>query len=182
MLLAGANDGIVARQSRLLEQYEAEWRALDRASAVLEASFAWLHRHVNQLTESKTLIHGDLGFHNILVNEGRLTALLDWEHVSVGSPAQDLGYIWHAAIQLGDWQTFLNDYCAAGAVLPTREDLAFFILWASVWRTTLTLRVTAAFENGHLRGPNWGYISSYLQQRELQMLARKLDHVLRGQL
>lgn len=179
--LAGRDVPVAEHMASEIDQFEREWRALNQPNALLEASFSWLRANLKHLSERRSLVHGDLGFHNILVDDGRLTALLDWEKTSVGHPAQDIGYLWHAAIQLCDWETFIQAYRDAGAALPSAREIAFFSLWASVWRTMLTLRVQAMFERGDLGGLSWGYISAYLAPKEFQMLGLKLDGVLSGE-
>jgi aminoglycoside phosphotransferase (APT) family kinase protein len=41
-----------------------------------------------------TWIHGDLHPRNILVDRGRLSAVIDWGDVTRGDPATDLAAIW----------------------------------------------------------------------------------------
>jgi aminoglycoside phosphotransferase (APT) family kinase protein len=43
--------------------------------------------------ERPTLLHGDFWPGNVLWNEGRLTAVIDWEDAAVGDPLADLGTI-----------------------------------------------------------------------------------------
>ena len=44
--------------------------------------------------ERISIVHGDLRFGNLLHDEGRLTALLDWEMVHLGDPVEDLGWVY----------------------------------------------------------------------------------------
>jgi len=59
----------------------------------LEASIKWLNKNVPP-ESGVSLIHNDYKFDNIMLNPNNLTeitALLDWEMVTVGDPLMDLG-------------------------------------------------------------------------------------------
>jgi len=55
----------------------------------LEPVVAWL-RHQRPLDEARTIVHGDYGFHNLLVSADRVDAVLDWELATLGDPVADL--------------------------------------------------------------------------------------------
>ena len=61
-----------------------------------------------------TLVHGDMLSHNLLAADGRITAVLDWESVHAGDPAQDLAYCRHAVKQVVPWAEFMDIYLASG--------------------------------------------------------------------
>ena len=59
---------------------------------VTEEAFAWLRSRVP--ADSQTgVVHGDYRIGNMLVHEGRVSALLDWELAYVGDVRFDLGYL-----------------------------------------------------------------------------------------
>ncbi|HUP76565.1 MAG TPA: phosphotransferase family protein [Acidimicrobiales bacterium] len=49
----------------------------------------WLLAH-RPRTEERVIVHGDFGFHNLLVVRDRVTAVLDWELATIGDPLVDL--------------------------------------------------------------------------------------------
>ena len=49
----------------------------------------------------RVLLHGDLIPGNVLVADGRLTAVLDWGGLGVGDPAQDLDPAWSVLDETG---------------------------------------------------------------------------------
>ena len=49
----------------------------------------WLLAHRPQ-AEDRVIVHGDFGFHNLLVARDRVTAVLDWELATIGDPLVDL--------------------------------------------------------------------------------------------
>jgi aminoglycoside phosphotransferase (APT) family kinase protein len=60
------------------------------------------------------LLQGDFGFHNMLIDGARVTALVDWEAASIGPPARELAAAWNAATYLMDWPSFVAAYLEAG--------------------------------------------------------------------
>lgn len=75
-----------------------------------------------------TIVHGDYRLGNMIVNRGRIDALLDWELCTLGDPLADFGYL------LNSW------------VLPgeAEEDLAATAAGGFVSRETMTERYAAA--------------------------------------
>jgi len=70
--------------------------------------------------------------HNILDQDGNLAALLDWELMHLGDPAEDIGNCRATLIEpfIG-WDEFVNHYVAAGGD-PVACDLEVAIA-QSVW-------------------------------------------------
>lgn len=52
----------------------------------------WLHAHLPAAPARQTLVHGDYRPANVLVDQGQLSAVLDWELAHRGDPAEDLGW------------------------------------------------------------------------------------------
>ncbi len=50
----------------------------------------WLLEHVHDVVPAGRLclLQGDVGLHNLLVEDGRVTALVDWEAATIGPPAR----------------------------------------------------------------------------------------------
>lgn len=52
----------------------------------------WLRSHLPPAPVREVVVHGDWRPANMLVHEGRLSAVLDWELAHRGDPAEDLGW------------------------------------------------------------------------------------------
>lgn len=96
--------------------------------------FAWLRTHAPSAVPRPVLLHGDPGFHNILVRDGVLTALLDWERARVGDAAQDLAYVRPHVTRVQPWEDFLRVYREAGGEVPDDDRLRFYSVWHDAWR------------------------------------------------
>ena len=97
------------------------------------------------------IVHGDLGFHNMLVEDNRLVALLDWEFAHLGHPAEDLGYIRMDIEKMTGWGAFLEAYRNAGGPVVPSASVNFYQLWGMVRLYCLLLHARAALRAGLLR-------------------------------
>jgi aminoglycoside phosphotransferase (APT) family kinase protein len=89
--------GLDAPPGRYLERQVRRWQKQLRATPTsprlgdLGPIHDWLLAHLPP-EEEATVVHGDYGFHNLLVDpeRSRVTAVLDWELATVGDPLSDL--------------------------------------------------------------------------------------------
>jgi aminoglycoside phosphotransferase (APT) family kinase protein len=82
---------------REFEAAVAHWETVQSEMALLhdpvvEDAYAWLRGREPDPIEP-TLVHGDYRIGNCLNEDGRITAILDWEISYLGDPRYDLGYI-----------------------------------------------------------------------------------------
>jgi aminoglycoside phosphotransferase (APT) family kinase protein len=73
------------------------WTTVYRAATptpipLMDAAAAWLERHLRP-TGELSVVHGDPGPGNVLGDDGRVSALIDWEFVHFGDPAEDWAYL-----------------------------------------------------------------------------------------
>jgi aminoglycoside phosphotransferase (APT) family kinase protein len=125
--------------------YVIEWRDRWRrnrvhASPTLAAAFAWLLGNIPAEIDGPAIVHGDIGFHNAIVDDEQLVALLDWEFAHVGDPTEDLSYCRQFVEGLLPWEDFVAGYRAAGGGEYRAENARFFELWRSV-RNAITCSV-----------------------------------------
>ncbi len=124
------NVEIMRADVELLKQ---KWDACSATSAVIDAALGWLFDHLDAAGEQRSLTHGDMRFHNVLIDGDDVSVLLDWELAMVASPGFDLAYIYQDAKKLVDWQAFLTAYTAAGGVVPSREIIDFYLIRTEVF-------------------------------------------------
>jgi aminoglycoside phosphotransferase (APT) family kinase protein len=67
----------------------------------------WLRDHLPPPPEHLVLVHGDFRPANVLVRDGRLAVLLDWELAHLGDPLDDLG--WYTT------PLYAREHCIPGA-------------------------------------------------------------------
>ncbi len=86
----------------------------------------WLLDHVADVAPADRLclLWGDVGLHNMLVDGGRISALVDWEAATVGPPARELAAVWPAATALMEWEEFIDAYRVAGGPMEATDPSA----------------------------------------------------------
>ncbi|HET9207352.1 MAG TPA: phosphotransferase family protein, partial [Burkholderiaceae bacterium] len=83
---------------------------------VFALAFQWLRRHAPREVAQPVLVHGDFRNGNLMVGDGGLVGVLDWELAHLGDPMEDLGWLCVNAWRFGN-----GDWPVGG--FGTREDL-----------------------------------------------------------
>lgn len=96
----------------------------------------WLNNNIPADTRAPILIHGDFNIHNVLVDKGHVTAVLDWECAGFGCPEQDLAYIKPHIEGHVDWDKFVRHYQDHGGKKINPDAMSFGSVYASL-RTNL---------------------------------------------
>ena len=143
---ASAADATRAELGRWQAEYE---RSRPGPVPLLGALLAWLEVNVPEAEAPVRLLWADAGPHNLLVSEGRITGLLDWELAHLGDPLEDLGAtVWACLPGTLERDDVLTDYEAqAGPV--DRERLRYFEALACASRSVMLLAGVQAFLAGY---------------------------------
>lgn len=153
-----------------IEEYRAYLDSLDEPQPVLEWGLRWCELNLPGELPAR-MIHRDFRTGNYLVEQGRLSGILDWEFASFGDPREDLGWFtarcWRFAAPqreaggIGELEDFLMAYRDAGGLAVSPAELVFWQVLA------------------HLR---WGVIALQQAQRHLSGQERSLELALTGRL
>lgn len=117
-----------------LAQSEANMFARERAPHPgLIIGIDWLRKHVDILKGRPAVrVHADLGFHNFMMRDDQLLAMLDWEFSHIGDPVEDLSSMLGFMNQIDAWDVFYKTYQdACGFTLDARAEA-----YLTVWRET----------------------------------------------
>jgi aminoglycoside phosphotransferase (APT) family kinase protein len=128
-------------------------KALDGASEArpaLEYILSWLDANAPE-RGSVTLVHGDFRTGNYMVDNGQLTAVLDWEFCHWGDPREDLGWFIARCWRFGNddkvaggiakLASLLDGYNAEAEIKIAASELPYFeILAAARWATISLLQ------------------------------------------
>ncbi len=76
--------------------------------------YDWLKRAIPDNADRPVYVHGDFGIHNLLAQDGRITACLDWEWSHVGNPVEDIAYLRPHIDAYSNWDRFVQHYSAHG--------------------------------------------------------------------
>jgi len=130
----------------------AHWDELFRrqrleAHPVLVHAVRWLERRA-PVARRVSVVHGDLRFGNLLYDNGRLTALLDWEMTHLGDPIEDLGWVYRSLWspeRFLSFDDFLAAYEAEAGEPVDREYLRWYQVFAEVKHSVISLTGTRSF-------------------------------------
>ena len=117
--------------------FVADWREetmrsnIDPSPAV-ERGLSWLEANVPHVEGRPGLVHGDFGVHNFLVENGRVSAVLDWEVSRAGDPAEDITNFFSGSGSLIDRDQFMRAYVAAGGLPIEPMRLRYFDVYHCV--------------------------------------------------
>jgi aminoglycoside phosphotransferase (APT) family kinase protein len=137
-----------------IDAIAASWNALSNAPSIaVTGALTWMKQHADHIGVVKTLVHCDMLLHNILVEDGEVTAVLDWEAAHIGHPGEDVGYVRPVIEQMGVWPQFLEAYYEAGGYRLSQEEIDFFTLLAISRVMNLGQQSREAFDLGRTDDP-----------------------------
>ncbi|HOA49702.1 MAG TPA: phosphotransferase family protein [Novosphingobium sp.] len=109
---------------------------------VLALALRWLEANIPAPVPPR-LVHGDFRLGNLLVEQGRLTGVLDWELAHFGDPHEDLAYgcmtVWRfsrpdrPAYGLGSVEALAQAYAKAGGEAFDPVRFRFWLVYRTFW-------------------------------------------------
>ncbi|AMK19920.1 MULTISPECIES: phosphotransferase family protein [Sphingobium] len=149
---AAGLDGAPDSATSLTDQQERidRWIEIYRAhvevpSAALEIGLAWLRANAHLVAGRSAIVHGDVGFHNILIEHGQATALVDWELAHIANPVEDLAY---ASSYLARPDALIDHYVRNGGTAPTAGELAYCRVFGDIRNSVYGTVTMAQFNRG----------------------------------
>jgi aminoglycoside phosphotransferase (APT) family kinase protein len=127
---------------------EAFWQTYrTEPDPLVELVFDWLRRHA-PTPGLRTLVHGDYGLHNLLVADGQVNAVLDWEFAHAGDPREDLAYARPFVEKVLPWSEFTGAYEAAGGASSDDAALHFYSVLGTFRNALGCMKVLHALRHG----------------------------------
>lgn len=163
-----------ALQHFVLDWRERWLRNRVHASPIIAAGYDWLLHNIPDQIDRISVVHGDIGFHNLLVDDGRITAILDWEFAHIGAPAEDLSYCKPLIEDVINWDDFMAEYLANGGCALCDETARFFDVWRSVRNATTCATAWRGFLNGQYPALKMAFQGMPLYRRFTKELAETL--------
>jgi aminoglycoside phosphotransferase (APT) family kinase protein len=144
-----------AREATLREVAEWNRRYTEQRPGpvpLLGALLAWAERAAPDDGRAPTVVWGDPGPHNVLVEDGHVSGLLDWELAHLGHPLEDLGAAVWACLGRFDPDALVAGYeTEAGPV--DRATLDYYVALGSLTRTVMMVNGLAAWIAGDAVAP-----------------------------
>jgi aminoglycoside phosphotransferase (APT) family kinase protein len=149
-------------------------------SALLEKSLQWLEENAEKVSSlPPVLVHGDMGFHNLLVDGAELRSILDWEMVHIGNPAYDLGYLRHAVSDEMLWTRFIDHYRRAGGLDIEPEIIEYYTLFTGIWFHQIQLQVRTALSQDAIRDIEISALCADFAPQVLASISHTLHRILK---
>lgn len=117
-----------------LDIWEARLDSSGIPDPFLTACFRWLRDHLPVTPGRPCLVQGDTGPGNFLHQDGRLTALLDFELGHLGDPMEDLAWVGtrNAQEPVPDFEAFVTAYLDAGGAAFDPDRFLYHSLLAEL--------------------------------------------------
>lgn len=162
-------------------EYRRHLDAMEAHEPVLEWALGWLERNSPQ-GQSVCLVHADFRTGNYLVEEGELTAILDWEFAGFSDPHEDLGWMlakyWRfgayelEAGGIGSREAFLSGYEEATGRAVDRAVVPYWEVMATVRWAVIAMMQAARHYQGHESSLELALTAHVLPVLELDLLTR----------
>jgi aminoglycoside phosphotransferase (APT) family kinase protein len=141
-----------------LERYWESYQASGAQRPILELAFQYLRQRVPPPVEP-TVVHGDFRNGNIMFHpEKGVAAVLDWELVHIGDPAEDMGWIctnsWRFGRPdrpvggFGEYEDLLAGYAAAGGKPIELSRVRFWQMLGSLRWGVMCLGMYLSWSSG----------------------------------
>ena len=113
-------------------------------------AFGWLRANVPPATRV-SYVHGDFRLGNVLYDDDRVTAMLDWEMVHLGDPLEDLAWAHRTRWSLErllSLDEFLVRYTERSGIVVDRDRFRWHRMFAEVKHTVISLTAARSFADG----------------------------------
>ncbi len=163
-----------------IEKYYRDWRECGAVCPIIEAAFHWVKLNRALGDGPAALVHNDFNYNNILFHDGRVSAIVDWEFVYIGTPAADLSYFHYSAENVDSFENFLRAYAAAGGTVPDRRTLDFYILWGALRLAVMNFQVDQSFRAGRFSDIRFGIAGTLFIATSQERVSSKLVELLQA--
>ena len=146
---------------------------------ILALALHWLAHNTPAPTPPR-LVHGDLRLGNLLVEDGTLTGVLDWELAHRGDPHEDLAFgcmtVWRfaradrPAFGLGSIDALVAAYRGAGGAAFEPARFRFWLIYRTVWWALGCLKMGSFWRSGSDRSLERAVIARRTGEQELDLL------------
>lgn len=146
---------------------------------IIALGLAWLRASLPP-TAVPVVVHGDFRIGNLMVHDGGLSGVLDWELAHLGDGHEDLAYgcmtVWRfgrlerQGFGLTDVATLARAYEAAGGETFDPARFRFWLVYRTVWWALGCLEMGKAWRSGSDRSLERVVVARRCAEQELDLL------------
>ena len=162
-----------------LAELEARFLSYGGDRPILALALSWLACNLPRPV-APCLVHGDFRLGNLLVDQGRLSGVLDWELAHLGDPHEDLAYgcmtVWRfsrpdrPAFGLGSVEALAAAYTQAGGAAFEPARFRFWLIYRTVWWALGCLQMGSMWRSGVDRSLERVVVARRTAEQELDLL------------
>lgn len=158
--------------------YRAAYDFISDTSPTFERTFEWLEAN-RPSSSGKVLVHGDLRMGNIIVDEGGLAAVIDWELMHLGDPVEDLAWFcvraWRFGSTLGaggvaDIEEFLGAYETAAGRRVDRDVFGWWLVAKTLAWGVISMGQAQAHLSGAVRSHELAAVGRRVAETEWDLV------------
>lgn len=160
-------------------QYRTIYDGYDYPHPVFEVAFKWLEKRLPDAAQLH-LVHGDFRHGNLMIGPDGVRAVLDWELVHIGDPAEDMGWIcvnsWRFGETkkivggFGDVEDLLAGYAETGGKGMTAERVKFWEMFGTLKWGIMCMSMYHAFAQGADRTVERAAIGRRSSETEIDLI------------
>ncbi len=164
-----------------VQAYRDHLDALPTSHPALEWGLTWLEQNAPD-TERLVFSHRDYRTGNYMVDDGALTAILDWEFAGWSDPMEDVGWLtakcWRfGAVDrvvggIGDMADFLRGYKAESALAIDIDQLGYWQVMAHMRWAVIALQQADRFVSGGERNLELALTAHIVPELEFEILTQ----------
>ena len=157
----------------------AQFQAAGGDRPIIALGLSWLRANLPP-AGLPCVVHGDLRIGNIMVDDGHLSGVLDWELAHLGDGHEDLAYgcmtVWRfgrldkPGLGLTDVATLARAYEAAGGERFDPARFRFWLIYRTVWWALGCLEMGKAWRSGTDRSLERVVVARRAPEQELDLL------------
>jgi aminoglycoside phosphotransferase (APT) family kinase protein len=153
--------------------------AISEPHPILEVGLRWLQKNRPPATGGCTVVHGDFRNGNLMVGPEGVRAVLDWEVVHWGDPAEDLGFLCVKAWRFGAlppvggfgaYDDLLEGYTSAGGRPISLAEVRWWEILGTLRWSLSCLRMTRRHLTGVVRSIELAAIGRRTCEQEWDLL------------
>ena len=124
----------LAANTRGFVDYWANQAVINRMgpSPIITRALDWMKANVPPDDELFCLVHGDFGLHNVMIENGEVIAMLDWENSRIGDPAEEFARFFAGTHGKIDQDEFVELYREAGGKVFSPYRLRYFMIYDAI--------------------------------------------------
>ncbi|MEJ2411005.1 MAG: phosphotransferase family protein [Novosphingobium sp.] len=117
---------------RWLDMWQIFHDELDYPSPLLARGFRWLYDNIPQVDAPPSLMHSDYALGNVLIENDRISGVLDWEQTHLGDPAEEVSWLATNLRSKVTEETLVRIYGDITGDYVSQERLRFFDVFTAV--------------------------------------------------